>query len=725
MQFEIGLTGATGWLPNHIRSETSYYGHMSPLLAIILLARQSGTISFSTPGAPFDQVCARLAKQTGLMIEPTGDLKDEVIALNVREIPGKELIDRLAHVLYAKATFKNDQWQFVEDSAAATERQRTALKIRTENIKRAQAAVLAQVESEGAFDANKLSKRLSVFSKVYEQPNHDNDGKAYMAFEQIRRDGPGCRAVRRLISQLPADVLAEMPGGDVLVFSDQPRRYQVRLGDEARECIAEAAAEQNAWVSAYQSDGTIETRGWSYSGDPRFSTEHIDPSQIRLFLKATMNADSNLPQFEAEFATEDGIVLLSTLCDMQADAKPAKPDPASPPDNEAALSLSPLSKAQVVAYRKGPHTFVDGARGESRNWILNPEKFEPLGGAVSEALFEAARAKHKNLVACIPDEAFNLMYTFGGDNGEMWPYKPSGVLATIAKMSAQLEEDASCLEIRGNGTDPRTDRAALGRLIRQEDEDGCLRLLPLVQFAGLLKSNEWNSVAWQAVDPIVPGSLESAEIPEWLPLRLLGHLSIEQRAALVAGQTLRVDSLPEYVQNGIHHAVFYRSGQNLSFPYATRRNVGRHLTLDREPTEILPDGFSRDATVSLTSTTSLALAAISVENWVTPMSLSDFAIHSLAQQFSQFQNRDRLRGELTPTVHVGRQTHYQLQWHLAPGISLTHRLTDNDFKLSSPPTPAGALPDDYQKQLATEMAIVQKQGGTSIPKTVVTTPPPR
>ena len=269
-----------------------------------------------------------------------------------------------------------------------------------------------------------------------------------MAFEQIRRDGPGCRAVRRLVSQLPAEVLAQMPGGDVLVFSDQPRRYQLRLGDEARECIVEAAAEQNAWASTYQSDGTIESRGWWYEGDPRFATDRIDASKVRLFLRATMSADSNLPQFEADFATADGIVLLNTQADLQADAKPTPPPPAAPPDHETALSLSPLAKEQVVAYRKGPHTFVQGAEGEARNWILNPEKYEPLGGAVSEALIASARARQKNLVACIPDEAFNLMYTFGGDHGEMWPYKPSGVLTTIAKMSAQVEEDATCVEIR-------------------------------------------------------------------------------------------------------------------------------------------------------------------------------------------------------------------------------------------------------------------------------------
>jgi hypothetical protein len=636
-----------------------------------------------------------------------------------------ELIERLARVLYAKATFKNEKWVLAPDDVAARERQKTALKIRTDNIKHAQAAVLALVESEDAFDANKLVKRLSDFTKQYEQPNQQNNGKEYVAFEEIRRDGPGSRAVRRLVSQLPAELLAQMPGGDVLVFSDQPRRYQLRLGDEARDCIAEAAAEQNAWAAAYQSDGVFESRGWWFGSDPRASIDRIDPTRVRLFLKATMNADSNLPHFEADFATADGVVLLNTIADLQADAKPAPPAPPAPSDTETAISLTPSSTAQVVAYRKGPHTLVEGARGEPRNWILNPEKYEPLGGAVSEALISSARAKHKNLIACIPDEAFNLMYTFGGDNGAMWPFKPSGVLSTIAKMSAQVVEGANCIEIRGNGIDPRTDRVALGRLIRKEDEDGCLRLLPLVQFAGLLRGNEWNSVAWQAVDPIAPNSLEMAQIPEWLPLRLLGHLNRDQINSLVAGQTLRIDSLPEYVQEGIHHAVFYRSGEHLNIPYFPRPNVGRHGMLDREPTEMLPDGFSRDATVSMTATTSLTIAPVTAEHWTTPMSLSDFAYHSLAQQSAQFQDRDPLRGAITPSVFLGRKTQYVLTWHLAPRISMSHVLTDNEFKLTSSPVAAGALPDDYQKQLATELASIQKQGDAFVPRRDTNVPPPR
>jgi len=698
---------------------------MSPLLAILVLARQTGTITFSTPGVPFDQVCERLAKQADLTIVPIADLREEVVAIDVRDMPRKQLIDRLAHVLYAKATFKDEKWVMKVDDVAAAERQRTALKIRTDNIKRAQAAVLAQVETEDAFDANKLVNRLSAYHKQYEQSNDGRNGKAFEAFNLVRRDGPGSRAIRRLISQLPADVLAQMRGDEVLVFSDQPRRYQVRLGDEARECIAQAAAEQNAWAAAYQSDGTFESRGWWISGDPRSSLDRIDPSTVRLFLKATMDTDSNLPKFEAHLATAEGIVLLSTQSDMESDAKPVPPAPPAPPDGETAISLSPPGTAQVLAYRKGPYTYVEGAAGEPRNWILNPEKYEPLGGAVSESLIASAEAKHKNLIACIPDEAFNLMYTYGGNKGDMWPFKPSGVLATIAKMSAQVEEGSDCILIRGNGIDSRTDRAALGRLIRKEDEDGCLRLLPLVQFAGLLKSDSWNSVAWQAVDPIVPNSLETAEIPEWLPLRLLGHMTDAQINALVAGQTLRVDSLPDYVQEGIHHAVFYGSRENISFPYIPHPNVGRHTTLDREPTEILPNGFSPDATVTLRSTTSLAVATVNADNWVTPMSMNDFAVHTLAQQNIQYKDRDPLRGEATPTVHLGHRTNYFLEWHLAPHISLTHTLTDNDIKLSSKPTPAGALADDYQKQLVAEMAAIEKQGPLNYSRPRVTPPPPQ
>ena len=240
----------------------------------------------------------------------------------------------------------------------------------------------------------------------------------------------------------------------------------------------------------------------------------------------------------------------------------------------------------------------------------------------------------------------------------------------------------------------------------------------------MLRSNEWNSVAWQAVDPIVPNSLETSEIPEWLPLRLIGHLLPEQLSALVAGQSLRIDSLPEYVQEGILHAVFCRPAQYLDFPYRMHPHAGRHGTLDREPTEMLPNGFSPNATVSLKSTTSPAIGAITAENWVRPMSLSDFAFHNLALQNDQYKDRDRLRGEPTPTVHLGRQTHYVLEWHLAPEITMSHSLTDNDFKLRSAPTPAGSLPDDYQKLLAAEMAAIQKQGASYPSRRIVTAPPP-
>lgn len=700
---------------------------MTPLLALFVLVRQTGPITFLTAAAPFSKVCDQLAKQSDLVIAPRGDLTEEVVAIDVHNMARTELVSRLAHVLYAKATLKDDKWVFVGDSVAARARQKKALEDRIKNIKHAQAAVLAEVDSEGAFDPQELAKRLGSFSKRFEAPNSVDRGDEYKAFEEIRRDGPGSRAVRRLVSQLPADILAEMAGGDVLIFSDRPRRYQLPLGPEASQCIAEASTDQNAWAASYQSDGTFGSRGWWRSGDPRVSTDPIDPSKVRLFLKATMQADSNLPSFEAELANADGVVLLNTTCNMQSDAKP---EPVVLPvalEGEKALSLGPLGKAQVIAYRKGPYNYVQGAEGEARNWILNPEEFEPLGGAVSEAIIGSAEARHKSLVACVPDEAFNLMYTFGSNAGEMWPYKPSGVLSTIAKMSAQVEEDDTCIEIRGSGTDPRTDRAALGRFTRQEDGDGCMRLLPLIQFAGMLRANEWNSVAWQAVDPIAPSALEMAEIPEWLPLRLLGHLPPEQLATLAGGQPVRIDSLPEYVQDGIRHAVFYRNTPNLVHHFSQRGNPRGHLTLENEATEILPDGIWRDAFVSLTSTTTLAVAVVQADRSSTPMSMNEFAIHNLAVQNNQYQFLDRLQGQSTPGVHLNHRTRYILHWQLSPQISIDHILTDNDCNLRNKPTLVSALPDEYRKQLAAETAQVQKQypvANLSLTR-VFTSPPPR
>jgi hypothetical protein len=107
------------------------------------------------------------------------------------------------------------------------------------------------------------------------------------------------------------------------------------------------------------------------------------------------------------------------------------------------------------------------------------------------------------------------------------------------------------------------------------------------------------------------------------------------------------------------------------------------------------------------------------------MSLNEFAIRNLAQQYGQYQDRDRLRGEPTPTVHLGHKTEYILQWHIGSGITMSHVLTDNDFKLRSTPTPAGKLPDEYQKLLASEIAALQKQGGAFRGQTTVSPPPPR
>jgi len=103
----------------------------------------------------------------------------------------------------------------------------------------------------------------------------------------------------------------------------------------------------------------------------------------------------------------------------------------------------------------------------------------------------------------------------------------------------------------------------------------------------------------------------------------------------------------------------------------------------------------------------------------------DGTLHALAQQNVQYKNYDRLRDEVTPTIHLGRQTQYILEWHPAPHSSLPHTLTDNDIKLSSKPTSATTLPDDYQKQLLAEMTAIQKQRNAYNPRRTLVSPPPQ
>jgi hypothetical protein len=100
---------------------------MTSLLALLVVSRQAGSITFFAPAAPFDRVCDQLAKQTGLAIALSGDLRDEVVAIDIHDMARQELIKRLSHVLYAKAAFKADKWELTHDLVAARKRQENAL----------------------------------------------------------------------------------------------------------------------------------------------------------------------------------------------------------------------------------------------------------------------------------------------------------------------------------------------------------------------------------------------------------------------------------------------------------------------------------------------------------------------------------------------------------------------------------------------------------------------
>ena len=71
---------------------------ISAVAALVLLAQDPATLTYSTVAKTADVVLAEIAQEAGLQIETTADAKKHVLVVHVTDAPIDDLLDRIATV---------------------------------------------------------------------------------------------------------------------------------------------------------------------------------------------------------------------------------------------------------------------------------------------------------------------------------------------------------------------------------------------------------------------------------------------------------------------------------------------------------------------------------------------------------------------------------------------------------------------------------------------------
>lgn len=679
-----------------------------------------GTIDYETRAKSLQSVLTDLSTQTGQTLVANPPMNKEIIVLSVHAKPLDEVMARLAQVTLSRAEKTPKGWKLIADPRVREAESRRLLSARIDEISRAQRSLLQRMESEPPFDTKSLVKQVVSWEERFGR--NDNQPDSRPATDAMRLAAPGNRAMRRIVASLDPVTLAQIPIGGCLVFSNLPRRMQLRLDPAvAKSGLEQAATEQTAWANVYRNGGVPERNGYMIGGDPRGDTEPFEAADARFVLKATRINPGELPSFQGFCVDREGTILLSAYTYLGRDLAKAPPAPKAPvPEiDEPELKFTD----EAIAHTGSLPALISPlpARPLSpamRQVMLDPARNEPLGFAVSELLIGAAKSRKADLVACVPDFAIEWLRFFGDGKGGFRSHKPSLLLPHLFGATLDIQND--WLSLRPNDDAPgRTNREALANLLRSIDREGCIRLDPYAEFVSSSEDLIGETISHHLCEAIAPGSSTAHGNTLGESLRLYSDLGPVVRQRLRKGERLRVKDLPAAVRSRLETIIFRRNPPDFVF-FARDIRLSRFLG---DPTEILPNGLPEDSEIAMEVTSEDALLVETNDSNYPPrpLSVDALAMHRVARELNLQGGRNPLQNQTITLVRPGQRVLLKTRWTFGASIHWSQSFYDSTFDLRKPGIDMSALTPEWRQKIDAKTEQFrqyerqQNQGGTGVP----------
>jgi len=377
------------------------------LLSIALvLASQNPKLDFHCNATNLSSILASLSKQVGTKLEAEGTLGNQILFIDVKDVPLSSLKEKIAHAVAGTWRQREGREVILRLPAQETGVFNEQVKVRTEQF-RAELATQAKALDK-PFDAKALLQGLLAIQ--------DKDGVqlSRAQYEQqmaLQARSPYSRFLTRLLLAARPEDLAAVGPYERRLFKLNPTRRQSGL-DRAKyqAAVKILEAEQKQWLEAIAGIDFTSTQGRTVS-DPRTQTQPVDPNAEYMitFSRGDMTGlgMANLgPAKDADDHTGQSVMMQIHLAGPQRDFLNGLANQrASGTDPE--VELSPLSKAFLTRFMQFSQARSTGAPSEEvKSLLMNPHKTDPLALIVSDTLKQYAAVNKANVVACLPDSAF-------------------------------------------------------------------------------------------------------------------------------------------------------------------------------------------------------------------------------------------------------------------------------------------------------------------------------
>lgn len=661
-------------------------------------------ITFSSTADPIYRVLKKLDGQTGLTLKADPGVANDVIVVDVRDVPVRDLMNHIASVLTAK-------WV-----------NGTTLRRTPDLVKKRKEADVAEATREAAPTVEKWRKAARSLAPWTPEMAAQwvREAKAQdQRFPTKHRAEitPIQRLLARTLAALTADELGNIDPSRPTIFTNHPTDSQRPFpGDalDAYEIEQKSLDEEIAKIPLPDNP----TR------DQMFQIIVPPPALPKApWVMLTLSeSNQNLISANLEVADESGHVI-----DAATQTERIEPvivaAPSSVGANDTLVSFSKISqsyldflKEMLVHHRLGVAEHPD-----LRAFFSDPAKNEPLQLLIGDSFLSTASSRQENLVANPPDMA--LFQDLGLALNDKLTVQ--AFAASAEGLGMIFNEKDGWLEARQarpiDSDRYRFDRVALGKLITTATASHRLRLSDLAAYARTQDSSLNDNLAVLFVISLVPELVSSVNNSDTTAMaRLYGALKPEELAALASGKAITFDRLnPDAQAELTLHT--YRSGVRMHCPPHFKQ--GNELSA--EPTTCLvagiPNGAVLTAAVEKTQEVFGKSSKGAAEPWALPIEASQLAFY----EFESTHPISQL-GQPPPVpdqFYLGSVTKWTFTFNYAPDCAWQQSASDIDFDPQAPPIAFDQLPQDYRDSVNQALKNLEENKGLYAPSRGPQPPP--
>jgi hypothetical protein len=685
-------------------------------------------ITYSQPAKTIAAVLADLSKSANTTLRANAEARKEVVLISVQNLPLKSLMDKIAFVTSCA-------WRQTADSYTLEPAQSVRNKEETEEIaKRTETArkeIQKKVDDLAKAAQAKATLQAPKAGAKKTDGDEDDGGEEAGAFGMS--EGGDEKAIVGILQLIDPAVLAQIEGSARAVWAtNNATQVQIALGGEPGAIVQNWVAEHNASVPKDASAVEVSPPA---SELPKPIADMMNarltavtqPVSKAILIARTMPFGVGV-QLTLKAFGSDGKVLLSgdaMLGSAMFQDEMKQATSAKAPDASGGSKIEYSDDSRELK-SMGVAMAVSGQGGKKissalRAKLLHPELYDPLSFAATDVYRSVAKARHRQLVADLPDKAFGQSALEGL---ETFDTVDQAEAAIAAHKTVQAADDGQFLYVRpaapAEDRFHRVDRVALRALLQATETKLAPGLDAIADFS-LTSEDPMRSGLLMAYFSIfctqtLSGMMMNGGETGWPLYQIYGSLEPAERQLLRSGGSIPFSGMNS-VQQGYCAAYLYGSGSAIEADGAAQshdmisrlmsRMMGSTSDYRDEPTEVMPNGLPTGGSLACSASSEPIVFTGQSDGKMSNLLLGPEEL-AMFRMFAKMAKQTGQDMGLPKQALIGSRIKLDLVFHVGPKLSASGELTDPYFDKNASLVSMEALPNDFEAQIQSEVNALQK-----------------